>query len=169
MNICFNKNNIRINIVCIIMAIFFSAFGCCLVISSGEQAEVGSQGAEDINKSIADLSASSDGEKIKLILELIDEADVQQREVLRSAFDSKLSELFALEQDSTNQGNQSIGNNLSAEEIRNRINALKLGNNATAENLIERDKLVGSIANISDPSVREESLRYLEEKERDTE
>lgn len=57
---------------------------------------------------------------------------------------------------------------LTDEEVEARIQSLKLGGDATADDLRSRDDVVGAIIGMADPVRRERLLKALEDRERET-
>jgi len=135
----------------------------------------------EIEQAIADLKDISDTDKLMWIQNAIFQQDPGTSARLQKSLEEKQQELFqkaaAAPQSEESAGSPEIKTEepapalpaeetVSAEELKLRIDALKLGPEATVEDLREQNEIVYIIARIKDPVLRYELLDYLEAKEK---
>jgi hypothetical protein len=141
---------------------------------------------EEIEQAIAGLSGSDPNlvEKIGWIQASILQLETKAYERLRKALDDRRKEFSTIEGFMASHKSDFITDTAATQkppgeatdlpateegslpkDIKEKIDSLILGANATVDDLRKRDELVATIAGIQDPSARYELLEYLETKE----
>jgi len=116
-----------------------------------------------ISSAISELRQPLDGNLMSWILDAISQqSDPEQREKLNGMLEVRMKELLVGEAPLNELG----GRLADGEAIRFEIEALRLGPDATAEDLRKRDEVLMRIAKIQDPQVRYDLLELLAEQER---
>ena len=126
----------------------------------------------EIERAIAELAAPVDAEKMSLIQQAIVKQRPEERKRLNKVLDTRMAGLYELPAESSSASSADEPNDISPaqegpspEDIRMQIDGLNLGQNATVEDLIMRDKLIAEIAGIQDPIIQYELIEYLQAKE----
>jgi len=122
----------------------------------------------EIERAIAKLTTPVDAEKMSWIQQAIVKQRPEVRKRLNRALDAKMTGFYKLpiKSSSTQSADQPkedlpVQNDPAPEDIRMQIDDLNLSQNATVEDLLTRDKLIGEIAAIQDPVIRYDLIEYL--------
>ncbi|MCM8797068.1 MAG: hypothetical protein NC923_04235 [Candidatus Omnitrophica bacterium] len=129
----------------------------------------------EIEMEIYNLNAPLDTEKMSWIYNKIAQCSGEEQERLNKILEEKIEESFknnALSQEFETKPLSIVEDNVQYEQsndyasIARKIDALKLGNDATVEDLRARDNIIATISGISDPKLRYDLLDYLDRKEK---
>jgi len=132
-------------------------------------------GAAGIEAAIRTLSIPLDSEQLnRITLALVQLEDPQEQERLQRLLDERMNAFFPtptasnaeLIEQQPNPSEEERNQSGDAELLKFEIATLRLGPDATAEDLRRRDEVVRSIARTQDPQVRYDLLELLAEQER---
>lgn len=145
--------------------------------SAAESSDVGAPSVSEIEAAIDALSAPVDPEALnKIFVDLGFVEDPAEQQRLQEQLDQRIQAL--MEPESVPAGDLAIGSEateatpvpqMTDEELRVRIQAIRLGRDASAQDLRDRDEVFAAIIAIEDPVKRDEFLQLLEARERDAE
>lgn len=119
-----------------------------------------------LSNAIGNIRERNDLNSINNICERIDKQNESVKSSLYQTLNSRLEELRAAEFIPIDKEDTAVNQAVIVSDMHSRIDNLELGSNATADDLRNRDEAVGLIAVVKDPLVRDELLKYLENKEK---
>ncbi len=131
---------------------------------------------EEVEVAINALGQPIDNEQVSRIFEQLAEIQNPQerqrlQELLNERMQTPLSHSDSLPPapipDMSSGRASELGKPRSEEELRNQIQSLKLGANASADDLHARDEVVSAVIAISDPLKRDSLLKALEHREQE--
>lgn len=169
-----NMVNLRGGKLLFLLVIYLLFIPIFCVFASEDEQEL-NPGSKEIQAEIDDLAAPIDAQKIGSIRNAILQKTSEDQKYLNEYLNEHIKNMFGTANSPTTDAPDIEHFDaaqsqlpLSPESIKAQIDFLRLGQNATADDLIKRDKIVENISTIQDPDLRSELLNYLESKEKIT-